>query len=312
MKIYRALLIIAVCILVVSCTNNTNLSSKKQVTHKTINTEISKHDAQEFTVLSEIILDADGKDAGLSAYDLIRRFGGKRPIESPDLYPGNHTEVKHILEDSDNIVGNHFVFLSHRDKDRDRNRFDITDRQRNEIKAYDRSIDELKGFENETMVYKWKFKINQDMQISKRFSHFFQLKAKGGNDKKPMITISGAKRRGVDVIEVRHNPDNNKGTILDSSSWQDVQGEWLSVYCRVTYADSGSIRLIAQRMSDDKIILDVEGSNLDLWRGASNRHFVRPKWGIYRSIVETKDLRAEEEIVRFANFRVSKVSPQKN
>ena len=83
-------------------------------------------------------LNADGPNQGLSAYDLIRQFGGPKPIESPDLYPGNHTGVKHILEHTDNIVGHHFVFLIHKNEDRDRDKFTkFGDRQRNEITAED-------------------------------------------------------------------------------------------------------------------------------------------------------------------------------
>ncbi|MFW8591406.1 hypothetical protein ACOI22_11430 [Glaciecola sp. 2405UD65-10] len=44
-------------------------------------------------------------------------------IESPKLYLENHPGEEHIYEDSDNIVENHFVFLLHRDIDKDRDKF---------------------------------------------------------------------------------------------------------------------------------------------------------------------------------------------
>ena len=68
-----------------------------------------------FTTISSRTVSADGVDTGLSAYQLITNSFGKKTIESPDLYSGNHTEVVHIIEDTDDEVGNHFVFLSHRD-----------------------------------------------------------------------------------------------------------------------------------------------------------------------------------------------------
>jgi len=135
-----------------------------------------------FTVLTERTLDADGDMSGLDAYDLIRDFAGPNPIEAPDLYPINHPAVRHIYEDFDPIVGNHFVFIIHRDIDIDRDRVENDDRQRNEIKTYDKSEEAVKGFENETFIYRWKFKINSEMEVSTRFSHFFQLKAVGGPD----------------------------------------------------------------------------------------------------------------------------------
>lgn len=85
------------------------------------------------------MLDADGPGAGLTAYELIRDFGGIGSIESPDLYPVNHPGVEHICEESDGLVGDHFVFVIHRDIEIDRDRLDITDSQRNEIKTYGNS-----------------------------------------------------------------------------------------------------------------------------------------------------------------------------
>jgi hypothetical protein len=262
-----------------------------------------------FTVLTERTLDADGDMVGLDAYDLIRAFGGNYvpgPIETPDLYPINHPAVRHIYEDSDAAVGNHFVFIIHRDIDIDRDRVENDDRQRNEIKTYDRSEEAVKGYENETFIYRWKFRINADMEVSTRFSHFFQLKAVGGPDSQPILTISGAERSGEDGIEVRHSPLQDH-SVLQRADWNMVTGEWLEAYCRATFADSGDLRLIVTRMSDDAVIFDIDETGLDLWRGEEPSHFVRPKWGIYRSILDWDNLRPDQEDVRFANFSVSEV-----
>ena len=265
-------------------------------------------DEVEFTVLTTRTLDADGDGIGLDTYDLIRAFGGPNPIEAPDLYPINHPEVRHIYEDSDATVGNHFVFIIHRDIDIDRDRVENDDRQRNEIKTYASSEEAVKGFENETFIYRWKFRINADMEVSTRFSHFFQLKAVGGSDSQPILTISGAERSGEDGIEVRHSP-LQETTILGRTDWGTVTGEWLEAYCRATFADSGDLRLIVTRMRDDAVIFDIDERGLDLWRGEDPSHFARPKWGIYRSILDLENLRPEEEDVRFANFSVSEVMP---
>ena len=266
-------------------------------------------DTASYTVMTTRTLDADGDMVGLDTYDLIRAFGGDRvpgPIEAPDLYPINHPAVRHIYEDFDAEVGDHFVFVIHRDIDIDRDRVSNDDRQRNEIKTYDQSEEAVKGYENETFVYKWKFRINSEMEVSTRFSHFFQLKAVGGDDSQPIITISGAERSGEDGIEVRHSPLRDT-TILGRTDWSNVTGEWLEAYCRATFSDTGELRLIVTRMRDDEVIFDIEISDLDLWRGTDSSHFVRPKWGIYRSIADLDNLRPDEEDVRFANFSVQEV-----
>lgn len=265
-------------------------------------------DTVAFNVLTTRTLDADGDGSGLDAYDLIRDFGGPNPIEAPDLYPINHPAVRHIYEDSDATVGNHFVFIIHRDNDIDRDRVENDDRQRNEIKTYDKSEEAVKGFENETFIYRWKFRINAGMEVSTRFTHLFQLKAVGGPDSHPILTISGAERSGEDGIEVRYSP-LQADTILQRQTWSMVTGGWLEAYCRVTFAESGDLRLIVTRMRDDAVILDIDERGLDLWRGEDASHFVRPKWGIYRSILDWDNLRPDEETVRFANFSVSEVVP---
>lgn len=263
-------------------------------------------DTVEFIELTNRTLDADGEGTGLDTYDLIRRFGGPNPIEAPDLYPVNHPGVRHIYEDTDAEVGNHFVFIIHRDIDIDRDRVENDDRQRNEIKTYASSEEAVKGFENETFIYRWKFKINRDMEVSTRFTHLFQLKAVGGDDSQPILTISGAERSGEDGIEVRHSP-LRETSILARTDWGAATGEWLEAYCRVTFAESGDLRFIVTRMRDDAVIFDIDETGLDLWRGEDASHFVRPKWGIYRSILDADNLRPDEESVRFANFSVSEV-----
>ena len=103
-------------------------------------------DEEQFDSLSLRTLSADG-EGQVDTYDLIKNFAGPNPIESPDLYEVNHPGTPHIFESTDDDVGNHFVFVIHRDDDRDRDRLDITDRQRNEIKTYDKSEDAVKAYE---------------------------------------------------------------------------------------------------------------------------------------------------------------------
>ncbi len=263
-------------------------------------------DTANYTVLTERTLDADGDQVGLDTYDLIRDFGGPNPIEAPDLYAVNHPGVRHIYEDTDATVGNHFVFTIHRDIDIDRDRVENDDRQRNEIKTYSSSEEAVKGYENETFVYRWKFRINSAMEVSTRFTHLFQLKAVGGDDSHPVLTISGAERSGEDGIEVRYSP-LQQDTILQRMDWSMVTGEWLEAYCRATFSESGDLRLIVMRMRDNAVIFDIDEQDLDLWRGTDASHFVRPKWGIYRSILDRDNLRPDEETVLFANFSVSEV-----
>lgn len=68
---------------------------------------------------STTCLNADGP-GGRDAYELIESVFGAGSIEAPD---GDHEKpVRHVIEDVDDEVGPHFVFLIHRDVDLDRGR----------------------------------------------------------------------------------------------------------------------------------------------------------------------------------------------
>ncbi|MDX2053420.1 MAG: hypothetical protein SFV15_13565 [Polyangiaceae bacterium] len=252
-------------------------------------------------VLSTVLLDADGP-GGVDTYMRIYDAFGPAAIEAPDLYAINHPAVPHILEASDGTVGNHFVFKIHRDDDWDRDT-GATDRQRNEIKTYDGSAESLKARLAETFLITWKFKIDAAMPVSKNFSHFFQLKAVGGDDSHPLVTITGAKKgNGTDIMEIRQ-ADSAVDQVLGSTSWTAARGQWLEASVLATFTDTGSLKLTIKTL-DGTVLIDVDRTNLDLWRAGD---FVRPKWGIYRSLADSAALRPEEDTVLFANFSVSKV-----
>lgn len=276
--------------------------------------------AQSFTSKQQNTLKSDGPDEGLDSYALIKKVFGPRSIESPDLYDDNHPDVMHIIEDEDDQVGPHFVFLAHRDEDKDRDK-DFVDRQRNEIKAYDKSRKSLKAYENEAMQYRWKFKIDDDFEFSKNFTHFFQIKAKNvsnkrnskDSDKFPVLTISAADKgaRG-NVFQLRHSPslDENGERIKFQTLLEErmtlFTGQWIEFFVQITYKDQGQLIFQAKSIETGALLVDYKNDNLDMWRGETNSDFSRPKWGIYRSLKDKESLRRAEEKARFADFSISK------
>ncbi|WAJ72255.1 hypothetical protein [Catenovulum adriaticum] len=255
-------------------------------------------------VVSTTKLEADGPDTGLNAYQLIIDKFGPGSIESPDLYESDHQTDTHIIEQTDDIVGPHFVFKMH--KEQDGNKGEYIDRQRNEIKIFDRSDNALKGFEGETFEYAWLFKVDSQLELSKNFSHFFQLKAVGGDSSHPILTLTGVEKSGKNTLQIRYSPYVSD-QILVAKDWLEFTDKWLSVTCRVTYGEFGQLTFEIKDYLDDSVLLSVNRTNLDLWRGTKNSDFVRPKWGIYRSLSNSESLREDEETVRFANFSITEL-----
>ena len=271
-----------------------------------------------FTVTSEVTLIATGTDSASETYASIEHVFGEGSIEAPDLFEGDHTDTAHILEETDSTVGPHFVFLAHRDEDF--NKGVQSDRQRNEIKTYDKSDNEVLGFEGETMQFEWYFHISSEMSLTSKFSHFFQLKARNdtenntnGNDDQPVITLSAVEKDSSGKeLQVRHsvgfNADGSSTSdvYLIRTNFNDIADEWVKVFVQATFAEEGSFVMQITRLRDSAIIVDINETNIDMWRGVSSDDFVRPKWGIYRSTAEIDKLRQQEERVKFADFAIRK------
>jgi hypothetical protein len=180
----------------------------------------------------------------------------------------------------------------------------------------------LLGYEGDTFQYTWKFKVSSELELSSRFTHFFQIKAKNysednsnGNDNQPVFTLSGAERSSSgNELQVRYNrgynPDGSStaDVYLIRQDWDAITDEWLEVFVQITYAEAGKFDMTVTRMSDEAVIIDLSEDTIDTYRGVEARDFSRPKWGIYRSILETSSLREDEEQVRFADFTVRKAS----
>lgn len=245
-----------------------------------------------------IILSADGPG---DTYALITSVlaPGYNPIETPDC---NHQEFgDHIDEVFDSTLNsNVFRFFIHTTPDNDR--CINFDRQRNEIKTYDNSPDNLLGVENETVVYKWKFKLTDGFQSSPKFTHIHQLKSVGGAySSMPMYTLTT--RKGTpDQLELRYAETDTQVT-LTQTDLSPFIGEWLEVNETISYGSNGSYSITIERIIDQSPLMQYSTNNIVNWRPAGE--FVRPKWGIYRSLVFADDLR--DEVLLFNDFSIEEL-----
>lgn len=251
-------------------------------------------------VFSQVTLDADGPG---STYELITSVlaPGYDPVEEPDC---SHTAFgRHIDELYDNDLGiNVFRFFMHASPDNDR--CINFDRQRNEIKSYDQSPDNLLGIEDETVQYIWKFKIDAGFQVSPNFTHLHQLKSVGGSlESMPMYTLT-ARKATPDRLELRYAETNTQIT-LQQTDLAPLKGTWLEVTETIKYGTSGTYEIEIKKVDDGSVLFNYSNSSIINWRPDAD--FVRPKWGIYRSLINVADLRDEE--VLFANFSIEEVGP---
>jgi len=255
---------------------------------------------------SQVVLKADGPG---ETYELISSVlaPGKSAIEAADHNKfGNHTTFgRHIAEvwDAD-LKANVFEFYAHIDYSNADNTSttdnepvgDVAQKQRVEIKTFDGSPDNLKGTLGETITYQWKFKLPKGFQPSTNFTHLHQIKAVGGTQDLPIFTLS-AKKGTVNQFNVVHN----NTTIVASMDLSQLEAVWVEITEVIKVGANGSYSIVINRIKDGKELLSYTNEDLETIR--PDNTFIRPKWGIYRSLKKVEDLK--EESVRFADFSIT-------
>ncbi len=247
---------------------------------------------------AQTILKADGKT---DTYVLINTIlaPGYSVIEAPDCA---HEEFgKHITQIFDKEL-NCYVFQFHIHTDKDNDRCKKFDRQRNEIKAYEQSPENTKATEGETVVYKWKFKLDENFKVSKGFTHLHQLKAVGGSEANmPLVTLT-ARKGDPDKLELRYAENTTQET-LTKADLNAFKGNWVEITETVTFGETGKYKIEIIRIKDGKSLMSYQSKKIRTWK--TDADFLRPKWGIYRSLKYKDDLR--DEVISFTDFSIEEI-----
>jgi hypothetical protein len=242
---------------------------------------------------SQVVLEANGPG---ETYELINSVfaPGYNVVENPECI---HPEFgRHVAEVWDSEL-NQYVFEFYIHVTPDNDRCIMFDRQRMEIKTYDQSPENLIGRYGETVIYKWKFRVPAGFKPSSSFTHIHQVKAVGGNADDPIFTLT-PRKGSPNKLELIHN-NQTKVAIVNLSLFE---GTWVEATEKIKI-DSlhGTYSITIKKVSDGTTVLSYTNNNLMTIR--SDNEFIRPKWGIYRSLNSPADLR--DESMRFAGFSVA-------
>ena len=256
---------------------------------------------------SQVTLDANGPG---NTYELITNVfapgNGFGAVEAPDLFhPWAAGGNKHIVEVYDNDLLRYvFEFYSHALLDNEPVDPTLTDRQRTEIKTYAPSPDNLKGTIGENIIYKWSFKLPIGFQPSSNFTHIHQIKAVDGDDSSPIFTLTprlGTPNK-LELIYVENSTSGaNKVNIVNLLPFL---GNWVDAEERINVSGNGFYSIVLKKRSDGTVLLSYTNNNIATIR--PDNSFIRPKWGIYRSLNDVGNLR--DEAVRFSGFSIQEVA----
>jgi len=259
------------------------------------------------TSYSQVTLDANGPG---NTYELITSVfapgNGVSAVEAPDLYhPWTSGGNRHIGEVLDTDLGRYvFEFYSHALLDNEPVDPTLTDRQRVEIKTYAASPDNLKGTVGENIIYKWSFKLPIGFQPSSNFTHIHQIKAVDGDDGNPIFTLTprlGSPNK-LELIYVENaTSGTNKVSVVDLSPFLGI---WVDVEERIKVGSNGIYSIIIKKHSNGTVLMSYTNINIATIR--PDNSFIRPKWGIYRSLLDIGNLR--DEAVRFSGFSIQEVA----
>lgn len=246
--------------------------------------------------LAGVTLTADGKT---DTYTLIKSKLNSE-IEAPDCaHPGFGP---HIRQEYDSVLGKPvFAFIVHVTPDNDR--CQKSDRERNEIKVDANSPAGLRTVQGESMKYRWLFKLDSGFQSSPNFTHLHQIKPVGGDEGMPLISLD-TRVGSTDVVELGHYDYNNNHRVLKSAPISGFRGEWVQVQESLTAGRPGKYAITITRVRDGAVLLSYSSTSIDMWR--SGNQYLRPKWGVYRSLNKPSYLRDEK--VLFDQFCIAKGS----
>ncbi len=244
-------------------------------------------------------LTADGPG---NTYELINNVlaPGYNVIEVPDCV---HTNFGRHIEEVFDAQLNKYVFKFHIHATQDNDRCINFDRQRNEIKTYNQSPEHLIGTYGEKFVFKWKFKLDQNFQGSNRFTHIHQIKAYGGpHEDIPVVSII-ARGGSSPRLEIMHS-DSLVSVQIATANLSLFKGVWVEATETITYEEGGKYQITLKNVATNATLLTYTNNNIRMWR--DNAEGIRPKWGIYRSILSPEQIRDEE--VLFADFYIEQVN----
>ena len=263
-----------------------------------------------FITNAQVTLNADGPD-GLGTYELITKAlarGTKNgAVEAPDaIHPSFGRHITEVYDDDlKKYVFEFNLHVTNAPPDNEPVK-GKTDRQRVEIKSFEPSPDNLKGTTGETVQYKWRFKIPKGFKPTKDFTHIHQIKAVDGDAGNPLFTLTLRKMiNGSNQLELIYVKDEATKMIkYQTVDMSLFEGTWVEATETIKVGLKGTYAITIKKVSDGKTLMNYSNSNIQTIR--ADNSFIRPKWGMYRSLKDIANMK--DETMRFSDFSIKELT----
>jgi chitin-binding protein len=154
-----------------------------------------------------------------------------------------------------------------------------TDRQRNEVKGMNASGQDLSLGLGETWRLDWSVFIPGSLQGTVNFTHIMQLKMPG-NGSAPILTMDLTRNRSTNAQRIQVKIFDS-GTVIGATDLAPLHNTWLNSSLTFTIGDAPNGAVTWRLDRGDSALVNVTKTGVDTWL----QDRVRPKWGIYRSVL---------------------------
>jgi hypothetical protein len=197
------------------------------------------------------------------------------------------------------VEGDHYRFDIYKD---DRDSTGGGDRQRTESKGMVAGGSTLKMHDGETWTISYEMYMPSTLHGTSRFTHIFQLKTPATNDG-PWVTLDLGRSGSTEKLRARAYLTSGAPDIA-ATNLSPLRDKWISVQWTFKIGSKGTAGFVARNGTGSSAPVVASGS-LSNVKIPAQGDYVRPKWGIYRS-VESASSDIIDTHLLFRNYKASR------
>jgi len=221
---------------------------------------------------------------------------GLNAFEGIEADRGNkHPDRKYVVVEG----GDHYRFNIWAD---DRDTTGGGDRQRTESKGMVQNGTALKMHNGETWTINYDMYMPSSLHGTSKFTHIFQTKTPSTNGG-PWVTIDLSRDGSTEIIQARAYANSGSPAIA-KTNLAPLRDKWINITLTLTPGSKGKAAAIIRSGAGTSAPIAAQGqlSNVNI---PDEGDYVRPKWGIYRSVQSAKSDIVDTYLL-FKNYTASK------
>ena len=204
---------------------------------------------------------------------------------------GRHPERKYVIVEG----GDHYRFNIWKD---DRDTTGGGDRQRTESKGMVQNGTALKMRNGEKWTLSYEMYMPASLHGTSKFTHIFQTKTPKTNGG-PWVVLDLMRSGGKEVIAARAYANSGSPNIA-AADLAPLRDKWITIEWTFTPGPSGAAGCVIRNGTGSGAPIAAQGSRTGV-KIPDEGDYVRPKWGIYRS-VESASSDILDTYILFRNY----------